>query len=108
MNKAFTTAQIVAEALRRTSGNPTIPDQDFEEAVGAWMLSLPPRTEPYTLKDLHDAAKKLRSGLFAVEPQLNKPYPDDPRWTPYTRFVEPHLTNLTYIIEQLIIQEATS
>jgi len=106
MSKPYTTAQIVAESLRRGDGKPTIPDEDFEEAVRGWVSSLPPRTEPYTLKDLHEASKKLRSGLFAVEPLINKPYPDDPRWTPYTRFVEPYLLSLTYVIEQLVIQEA--
>jgi hypothetical protein len=105
-NKKWTTAQIVAESLRRWDGKPTMPDEDFEEAVNAWVSSLPPRTEPYTLKDLREAATKLRSGIFGIEPYLNKPFPDDPRWTPYTRFVEPYLTNLTYIIDELIIQEA--
>jgi hypothetical protein len=108
MSKPYTTAQIVAESLRRSEGNPTIPDEDFEEAVRGWVSSLPPRTDPYTLKDLHEAAKKLRSGLFAVEPYLNKPYADDPRWTPYTRFVEPYLNSLTHIIEQLIVEQTQS
>lgn len=106
MSKPYTTAQIVAESLRRREGKPTMADEDFEEAVNSWVSSLPPRTEPYTLKDLHEAAKKLRSGLFAVEPHLNKPYPDDPRWTPYRRFVEPNLQYLSHVVEQLIIQEA--
>lgn len=33
--------------------------------------------------------KDLSAGLFAVKPNLDKPYPDDPRWTPWSRFVEP-------------------
>lgn len=105
MTKPYTTAQIIVESLRRVDGKPTIPDEDFEEAVEGWVSSLSPRTEPYTLKDLHEAAKKLRSGMFAVQPLLDKPYPGDPRWTPYTRFVLPYLSNLSHVIEQLIIQE---
>ncbi|MFE7720112.1 hypothetical protein ACFU44_13845 [Nocardia rhizosphaerihabitans] len=33
--------------------------------------------------------KGLDAALFAVKPHLDKPYPDDPRWTPWSRFVEP-------------------
>ena len=105
MSKTYTTAQIVAESLRRSMGEPTIPDEDFEEAVNKWAESLPPRIEPYTLKDLHEAMKRLRSGLFAVEPHLNKPFKEDPRWTPYSRFVEPRISEVSHIVEQLIIQE---
>ena len=41
-----------------------------------------------------DAAKvrDLRRGiiadLIAVKGHLDTPYPDDPRWTPWTRFIE--------------------
>jgi len=47
MSKPYSTAQIVAEALRRSEGTPTIPDEDFEDAIRGWVSSLPPRTEPY-------------------------------------------------------------
>ena len=39
-----------------------------------------------------NAARRLRreiaASLIAVKPHLDKPYPDDPRWTPWTRFIE--------------------
>src|SRR5882672_994244 len=38
---------------------------------------------------------KLNAGLIAVDFYLNKPYPDDPRWTPYTRFIGPRLKMLS-------------
>lgn len=38
--------------------------------------------------------KYLRAGLLGIKPILDKPYPDDPRWTPWTRFVEPRLIML--------------
>lgn len=39
-------------------------------------------------------AKRLWCGLMAIKPFLDKPYPDDPRWTPWTRFVEWELERL--------------
>lgn len=41
MSKIYTTAQIVAESLRRSDGKASIPDEDFEEAVRGWVASLP-------------------------------------------------------------------
>lgn len=32
--------------------------------------------------------REIVASLIAVKPHLDKPYPDDPRWTPWTRFVE--------------------
>lgn len=62
------------------------------------------RCEPYTewLGDETDAspdrepvsaeARELRrdiiASLIAVKGHLDQPYPDDPRWTPWTRFIE--------------------
>lgn len=40
---------------------------------------------------LHEAADALRDvgkAAIVVHPTLDKPYPDDPRWTPWTRFME--------------------
>lgn len=44
--------------------------------------------------DLRDAWRDLRASLIAVSGHLNTPYPDDPRWTPWTRFVERDLDNM--------------
>ena len=41
--------------------------------------------------ELADAFFSLWSGLFAIKPHLDKPYPEDGRWTPWTRFVEQEL-----------------
>lgn len=41
------------------------------------------------------ARRRLTSALIAVEPLLTEPYPDDPRWTPWTRFVGPALKELS-------------
>lgn len=39
-----------------------------------------------------ERAKRLRreiiASLIAVKGHLDTPYPDDPRWTPWTRFIE--------------------
>lgn len=41
------------------------------------------------VKLVEDKFEKLEHGIFAVLPLLDKPYPDDPRWTPYERFIHP-------------------
>jgi hypothetical protein len=41
--------------------------------------------------DMAEALKNLWTGLFAIKPHLDKPYPEDPRWTPWSRFVEHEL-----------------
>jgi hypothetical protein len=46
------------------------------------------------LREARKAANKLWAGLMAVKPLLDHPYPDDPRWTPWTRFVEDRLSDL--------------
>lgn len=33
----------------------------------------------------------LEHGIFAVMYYLDKPYPDDERWTPYSRFIHPKM-----------------
>ncbi len=40
------------------------------------------------------AQRRLNSALIAVSSRLEQPYPDDPRWTPWTRFVKPAVTEL--------------
>lgn len=40
------------------------------------------------------ARRRVSSALIAVAPLLEQPYPDDPRWTPWTRFVQPALREL--------------
>lgn len=48
-----------------------------------------------TVERVRQARRRLTSALIAVEPLLTTPYPDDPRWTPWTRFVGPALKGLT-------------
>lgn len=41
---------------------------------------------------LEQAAETLMNcakAALTVKPNLDKPYPDDPRWSPWTRWVEP-------------------
>ncbi|MFC8583321.1 hypothetical protein ACFUGD_01910 [Streptomyces sp. NPDC057217] len=60
-----------------------------------------------TLADAQVAARRLSSALIAVAPLLDKPYPDDPRWTPWTRFVAPALRNLRTALDRRQTQETT-
>jgi hypothetical protein len=48
-----------------------------------------------TVERARTARRRLTSALTAVESHLTTPYPDDPRWTPWTRFVQPALKGLT-------------
>lgn len=41
------------------------------------------------LKLVQKKYSKLWAALFAVQFYLDKPYPDDTRWTPWSRFVGP-------------------
>lgn len=40
---------------------------------------------------LRKARVSIAASLIAVKPHLDAPYPDDPRWTPWTRFIEREL-----------------
>lgn len=40
------------------------------------------------LDRVEEALTNIATAVLAVAPSLEKPYPDDPRWTPWTRFVE--------------------
>jgi hypothetical protein len=48
---------------------------------------------------------KLWAGLVTVQPVLNQPYPDDPRWTPWTRFVAPRMEMLLAALDGEDIDE---
>ncbi|MDQ0825370.1 hypothetical protein QFZ60_001543 [Arthrobacter sp. B2I5] len=37
---------------------------------------------------------ELMAGLFAIDYYINKPFPDDPRWTPKSRFIEPRVQDV--------------
>lgn len=40
------------------------------------------------LRDCQEAMHELATALLTVKPRLSEPYPDDPRWSPWTRFVK--------------------
>lgn len=40
------------------------------------------------LRQAADALVEVGKKSIVVKPTLNKPYPDDPTWTPWTRFLE--------------------
>lgn len=46
------------------------------------------------LADVKDARRGIIAACIAVKGRLDQPYPDDDRWTPWTRFVEPALHRL--------------
>lgn len=47
-----------------------------------------------SVAEIVEAAKGVEIALIAVAPTLEKPFDDDPRWSPWTRFVEPKLDKL--------------
>lgn len=70
-----------------------------EEFAVTDLLALLPEQTSRAAEDAIERARlarrRLTSALIAVEPLLAKPYPDDPRWTPWTRFVGPALKELS-------------
>jgi hypothetical protein len=66
-----------------------------EYAVTDLLALLPEQTSQDAVQRARLACRRLTSALIAVEPLLTKPYPDDPRWTPWTRFVGPALKELS-------------
>lgn len=40
------------------------------------------------LEEAHAAIKKAAQAFIVVEGTLKKPYEDDPRWSPWTRFID--------------------
>lgn len=61
----------------------------------------PAASEPPVAESAADALTALReirvsiaASLIAVKGHLDTPYPDDPRWTPWTRFIERELHKL--------------
>lgn len=58
--------------------------------------------------DLRAASRRLWAGLMAVKPLLDQPYPDDPRWTPWTRFVEPRLADLQSEVAKTCTEQETT
>ena len=52
--------------------------------------------------DATTARRGIISALIAVKGHLDQPYPDDDRWTPWTRFVEPALQRLDESVKELV------
>lgn len=48
------------------------------------------------------AWRGLRAGCIAVSSHLSEPYPDDERWTPWTRFVEPCLYRFDEVLNEAL------
>ena len=57
-------------------------------------LSGPERT------DLHDSWRRVKSAAIAVAGHLDKPYPDDARWTPWSRFLKPALDRMERAMQE--------
>ena len=51
------------------------------------------------VETVDNARRSIAASLIAVKGHLDKPYPDNPRWTPWTRFVERELRRLDEIKE---------
>ena len=52
--------------------------------------------------DAKEAWNDLVSSLIAVSPYLRQPYPDDARWTPWTRFVEHEMDRMDETVRALV------
>ncbi len=63
------------------------PAEDLDEAQIEVLEGREERLEA-ALKEAHHAIKETAKALMVVEGTLRKPYDDDPRWSPWTRFLD--------------------
>jgi hypothetical protein len=56
------------------------------------------KLDDHLIARLKEANRKVSSACIAVV--SNEPYPDDPRWTPWTRFIHPALTRLDAAVRE--------
>ena len=94
------TGKVVAEALRRSMGEPTMADEDFEELVNE-LYSQPVEKNEDPIESLKYCWKQLSLGLMTIMPLIDKPYPEDPRWTPYSRWIKTYHKALDKTIKNL-------
>lgn len=52
--------------------------------------------------EIKEAWTDLVTGLIAVSPHLSQPYPDDARWTPWTRFVEHEIGRMDEAVKRAL------
>jgi hypothetical protein len=71
---------------RRESG--AAPDPEKAVEVIGDLLYKTPREAAARRSAARNLRREIAASLIAVKPHLDKPYPDDPRWTPWTRFIE--------------------
>jgi hypothetical protein len=76
------------------------PSVFVDEGALASIQAYADRQTDERLKLIKKQLHKLNAGIIAVDFNLNKPYPDDPRWTPYSRFVGPRLKMLSAAVFQ--------
>jgi len=60
------------------------------ERRAQWEAAAQAATAPLRelLRQAAEALMDSAKAALTVKPSLDQPYPDDPRWTPYTRWVE--------------------
>lgn len=80
-------AKVTSEAIRRSMGKPSMPDEDFEELVKEF-YSQPVDETKDPIESIKYCWKQLSLGLLTIMPLIDKPYADDSRWTPYSRWIK--------------------
>lgn len=73
--------------------------QEIVDEALASLQQLQQREVEKRVKLIENKYKGLEHGIFAVMFYLDKPYPDDPRWTPYSRFIHPKMIMIRKAIE---------
>lgn len=70
--------------------------QDYTDAFAGLLKSERERAEQLreALRGMITAEQGITADCIAVKHHLDSPYPDDPQWTPWTRFVERGLQRL--------------
>ena len=95
-----TPGQAAYEAFMASAGLPVTPESygdwpgmdDYEHAHWEAAASAAIKADDTDVRELlkrgADALWACAKAALTVKPTLDEPYPDDPRWTPYTRWVE--------------------
>lgn len=56
------------------------------------------------VKQAKDAKRRLHAAFIATMSHTDKPYPDDERWTPWTRFLRPAMDGVDAAIDALLAE----
>lgn len=88
----------IADAFRRCDPYASTQPDDYHRLNARAVLKYLADTGLLVQPELRDAVRRLGHGLVAVSHLLDKPYPDAPKLTPWTRFVHPQILEVRRLV----------